>query len=92
MYICNKDVSYKCENMLSRFSGDIHLLIFSITDRVTPEEIKCLFYDDLYYFYSEEDGILLDTFNSRIGGLRFTYNKDLTCDIILKLKKGDIRE
>ena len=91
MLICKGEQSYKCSEF-ERFSiMGTQGLIFSILDPISPNDVANLFEDNTFYFYDELlKGKLPDTNNKKIVGLNITYNADSTCNIKIKLTKGDV--
>ena len=91
MLICKGEQSYRCSEF-ERFSiMGTQGLIFSILDPVSPMDAVNLFEDNTFYFYDDVlKGKLPDTNNTKLVGLSITYNADSTCNIKIKLTKGDV--
>ena len=91
MLICKGEQSYKCSELETFSIMGTKGLIFSILDPISPNGVANLFEDDTFYFYDELlKGKLPDTNNTKLVGLNITYNADSTCNIKIKLIKGDV--
>lgn len=89
MLICKGEKSYKCSKIKSFTVGETKGMEFSILEPVSAVDVVSLFEDDTFYFYDDVlQGRLPDTNNTKIVGLRITYNEDSTYKIIIKLIKG----
>lgn len=89
MLICKGDKSYKCSELRESSVGNTRKIRFSITDSVSPAEVKELFVDTTFYFYDEllKDKLTLSN-NTTLVALSIQYNADSNCKITIKLKKG----
>jgi hypothetical protein len=88
MRVCNGDISYACSKLKTYIVEATRCIEFDIFDAVSPDDVKDLFTDNVFYFYDEIDGRLPDTDNTKLVGLRIFYDADSTCKIRIKLTKG----
>lgn len=91
MKIRKGDKAYACSDLDTVARGNTKWIVFSILEHLSPEEVENFFRDDAFYFYDEIlQGRLPDTLGHQIIGVSITYLADLTCNVILKLTKGDV--
>ena len=91
MLICKGEQAYKCSEIETFSIMGTQGLIFSILDPISPNDVANLFEDDTFYLYDELlKGKLPDTNNTKLVELNITYNADSTCNIKIKLTKGDV--
>ena len=91
MLICKDDIALKCSELKERVSGDIRTIKFSIFDNIPQHKLIKMFEDTTFYFYDDIlGGRLIETNDTKIVGLRITYNADSTCDIQIKLTRKDV--
>ena len=91
MFICREGVAYKCNDFRSKTIGNILGMEFDILEPVSHSDVANLFSDNTFYFYDDVlKGRFVDTNNTRLVGLRITYNDDSTSNIKIKLTKGDV--
>ena len=91
MLICNEDSSFKCGNLKTSIMGNTQCVRFDVLAPFSPNDIKSLFADSTFYFYDNVmDRKLPYTDNTKIVGLSITFNANSTCNIKIKLKKGDV--
>ena len=91
MLICKDGVAYKCSDFRSKTLGDIWEIEFDVFEPVSHSDVANLFSDNTFYFYDDVlKGRFADTNNTKLVGLRITYNDDSTCNIKIKLTKGDV--
>ena len=89
MLICKGDKSYKCSKIKSFTVGETQGIEFSILEPISSSDVVNLFEDNTFYFYDDVlNGILPYTDNTKMVGLRITYNADSTYKITIKLIKG----
>ncbi len=91
MLICKGDKAYKCNNITTRTFRGMQTIKFSIDESISQPEVVNLFDDNGFYFYDDIfDCRYADTNNTKMVGLCITYNADSTCNIKIKLTKGDV--
>ena len=91
MLICNGDSSFKCGNLKTSIRGNTQCVRFDVFAPVSPNDIKSLFADSTFYFYDDViDRKLPYTDNTKLVGLNITFNTNSTCNIKIKLIKGDV--
>lgn len=91
MLICKGDKAYKCSEIKKFTIVEKRCIQFSIIEAVSPTDVVNLFEDDTFYFYDDVlNGKLIETNNTKLVGLSITYNADSTCNIKIKLTKGDV--
>lgn len=89
MLVCKGDLSFKCSKLKTNIIGATQCIQFSILDSVFLDDVKNLFVDNTFYFYDDViKGRLPDTNNTKLVGLRITYNADSIINITIKLTKG----
>lgn len=91
MQIRKGDTVYACSDLdISLLRGTKHIL-FSITEPVSPKSVEALFGGSSFYFY---DDVLKGRFPCTDGfdliGVSIKYLANLTCNVVLKLTKGDV--
>lgn len=90
MLIRKGEKSYICSKIRTHTIGDRKIIHFSIIEPATHKDVADLFEDNTFYFYDDLlKGRLPDTKNTKMVGLRIEYNADSTCNITIKLTKGD---
>lgn len=88
MLICKGDTSYKCSEIRKKSLGFTRSIQFSILETVSPTDVVNLFEDNTFYFYDDIlGGMLIETNDTKLVGLRITYNADSTCNITIKLTR-----
>lgn len=91
MQIRKGDAVYACSEADIRVSRGTKHIIFSITDGASPEDVKALFGDGDFYFYDDVlEGVLPFFSGYTLTGVNIKYLADLTCNVVLKLTKGDV--
>ena len=91
MLICKGEQAYKCSEIEAFSIMGTQGLIFSILEPISHPDIVDLFEDNTFYFYDDVlECRLPNTHNTKVVGLNITYNADSTCDIKIKLTKGDV--
>lgn len=92
MLICNGDLSFKCGKLKTSIMGETQCVQFDILDSDSPDNVKKLFANNTFYFYDEViNGRLPYTDNTKLVGLSITFNANSTCNIKIKLIKGDVK-
>ena len=91
MLICKGDKAYKCSDFRANTLGNTRGIEFDILEPVSHSDVANLFDGDAFYFYDDVlKGRFVDTNNTKLVGLSITYNADSTCNIKIKLTKGDV--
>ena len=91
MLIRNGEKAYKCSEIKKNTVGKTTCLMFTILEPVSSFDLSTIFEDNEFYLYDEVwDCVLAETNNKKLVGLNITYNADSTCDIKIKLTKGDV--
>lgn len=91
MLICKGEQAYKCSQIKTRSVGEIHCIDFSIIEPLSPVDVAKLFDDDTFYFYDDDfNSRMVETNDKTVVGLSIKYNADSTCDIKIRLAKGDV--
>lgn len=91
MIVCKGDTAYKCTQLRTEEIRNMLLIHFSILEPVSRDEIVDMFTaDKSFYFYDNVLNRRISAMNDGIiMGLVIRYKADLTCNITIKLKKGD---
>ena len=90
MLICKGDTSYKCSEITTSSVGITQCIDFSILEPISQTDVVNLLEGDEFYFYDDVlNGRMVETNDKKVVGLSITYNADSTCEISIKLIKGD---
>ena len=91
MRICKNEKSYRCSNVQTIDVMGTLGINFSIIEPISPQDAVNLLEDNTFYFYDDDtQSRLTDTNDTKLVGLRIQYNADSTCNITIKLNKGDV--
>lgn len=91
MIVCKGDTAYKCTELRTEELRNMLLIHFAILEPISRDEIVDMFNaDKTFYFYDNVNNCRISTTNDeKIMSLVICYKADLTCNITIKLTKGD---
>ena len=91
MIVCKDDTAYKCTEPRIKEERNILLVHIAILEPITREEIVDMFTaDKSFYFYDDVLNCRLPVIkDEKIIGLIIQYKVDSTCNVTIKLSKGE---
>lgn len=85
------NLSYDCGALSTAENKFAKFIIFNVAEPLLQADAEALFGDEAFYFYDET----LQSRSPVTDGMKFErvsikYLKDSTCQVVLKLTKGDV--
>ena len=91
MIVCKGDTAYKCTEPRIEEVRNLLLVHIGILEPITREEIVDMFTaDKSFYFFDDVLNCRIPVIkDEKIIGLVIRYKADSTCNVTIKLSKGD---